>query len=577
MNSLEELGVVITTDVLVLGGGMAGLCAAIKAREQQAEVLVVDKGGIGWAGQVPLGGGGLAYIYPDRVDEFCKWVAEYTHYFNNQDWTYTLARGLTKVHQELDSLGVPFFKTNGEFYILTLGKDSYATKLDTPRTMIKLKSAAVSRGVKTLDKIYVAEILQNEGQVVGALGFGLIDGQTYIFKAKAVIIATGTCRFQAEKEFNWTLGEGLAMAYRAGAQLMGAEFRNFYLHTIKLLDGKQLMISSSFLYFNLENALGEKIIEKHYPETVLGKKPGEEKDDSILLLDAMLKEVEAGRGPIYLDIGRLNLTPEERKGVLSLPTPPGFKELYSYSSFRLLKDKLGIDAEKKKIEIQPLYGGGQGTIRIDLQCRTTKERLWAAGDAASLGSGWTGSRLYLVGGTGIGFAAVSGLMAGQSAGEYAVSSNLLEIDPTMAKAATEKVLAPLRCDGNIKVDEVNYQIHQAVVPMKYNFKREAGRIQEALHLIEKARRNLAKVGTRNYHELSRYYQAESMALAAELTYKAALLRQESRGQHIREDFPSRDDKNWRKWIIIEQREGVPHLFTEPVPLEKYELKPGQVN
>jgi succinate dehydrogenase / fumarate reductase, flavoprotein subunit len=564
MNRLEELGTIITTDVLILGGGMAGLCAGIKAREEEADVLVVDKGGIGWAGQVPLGGGGLAYIYPNKVDEFCQWVGEYTHYFNNAEWTVTLAKGLTKVHQELDLLGVPFYKPKGEFFILPLTKDSDATKLDTPRTIIKLKNAAVSRGVKTLDKIFVVDLIQNENQVVGAIGLGLLDGKIYILKAKAVIITTGTCRFQAEKEYNWTLGEGMAMAYRAGAQLMGAEFSSIYFHTIKVLDGKQLMISPSFLYFNLVNARGEKIMEKYFPETVLGRKPGEEKADNLLLLDAMFREIETGFGPLYLDIAKLNLTPEEKKKVLSLPTPPGFKELYSYSSFRLLKDKLGIDIEKKKVEVQPLFGGGSGTIRIDLKCRTTKKGLWAAGDAASLGSGWSGSRLHMVGGTGIGFAAVSGFIAGKSAGEYASHKHLMEVDLATAKSVIEMILAPLTCDGSIKVAEVTHQIHQAVVPMKYNFKREAGRMQEALKLIEIAQMKLSKAGVRNFHELGLYYQAKSMALAAELTYKAAMLRRESRGQHIREDFPMRDDTNWRKWIIIEQREGGPYLFTESV-------------
>jgi fumarate reductase (CoM/CoB) subunit A len=95
---LEEI---ISTDILVIGGGMAGLCAAIKARESDVNVLVVDKGGIGWAGQVPLGGGSLAYLYPDQVEGFCKWVTEFNRYLNNQEWTHKLAQGLTDVF-ELD-------------------------------------------------------------------------------------------------------------------------------------------------------------------------------------------------------------------------------------------------------------------------------------------------------------------------------------------------------------------------------------------------------------------------------------------------------------------------------------------
>ena len=110
--------------------------------------------------------------------------------------------------------------------------------------------------------------------------------------------------------------------------------------------------------------------------------------------------------------------------------------------------------------------------------------------------------------------------------------------------------------------------------MKYNFNREAGRLNEALKIIDTAKQNLAKVGVSDHHGLLRYHQAESMALAAELSTKAALMREETRGQHYREDFPNRDDKSWLKWIVIEEKDGVPQFSTEVVPVEKYRVKPA---
>jgi succinate dehydrogenase/fumarate reductase flavoprotein subunit len=110
--------------------------------------------------------------------------------------------------------------------------------------------------------------------------------------------------------------------------------------------------------------------------------------------------------------------------------------------------------------------------------------------------------------------------------------------------------------------------------MKNTFLREAGRLKNALKIIEGAKQNLPKVSAADFHELMRYHQAESMALAAEFTTKAALMREESRGQHYREDFPNRDDNNWLKWIVIQERDGVPKLSTEPVPIEKYKVKPS---
>ncbi len=127
--------------------------------------------------------------------------------------------------------------------------------------------------------------------------------------------------------------------------------------------------------------------------------------------------------------------------------------------------------------------------------------------------------------------------------------------------------------GDTDATEVAYRIHEAVVPMKYNRQREAGRMQEALGIVHETRQKLSRVGAKDFHDLARYHSAESMAMAAEFTYKAALMRQESRAGHFREDFPSRDDKNWFKWITIEQKNGAPHLSTLPVPLETYRLKP----
>jgi len=112
-----------------------------------------------------------------------------------------------------------------------------------------------------------------------------------------------------------------------------------------------------------------------------------------------------------------------------------------------------------------------------------------------------------------------------------------------------------------------------VMPIPERDKVRAGRMKEALGILEVARDRLQRVGTRDFHDLARYHSAESMLMAAEASYRAALLREESRAQHFREDFPARDDQNWLKWITIERGEGGPRLSTMPVPLFTYPLQP----
>ncbi len=137
----------------------------------------------------------------------------------------------------------------------------------------------------------------------------------------------------------------------------------------------------------------------------------------------------------------------------------------------------------------------------------------------------------------------------------------------------DRALAPTKRKGDIDVAEVTYRVHDAVVPMKYNRQREAGRIKEALGIVQEARDMLERVGTTDFHDLMRYHSAESMATAADFTFRSALMREESRAGHFREDFPQKDDKNWFKWITIEKKKGVPNLATLPVPLNNYIFQP----
>ena len=111
-NSLDSLGTVITTDVLVLGAGGAGMCAALKAKESKADVLLIDKCGIGWNGQVPIGGGILAYVYPDYAEKWAENVTRDSFFFNNQNWTFQFGNYMHKSTFDLATMGLTFLKKN---------------------------------------------------------------------------------------------------------------------------------------------------------------------------------------------------------------------------------------------------------------------------------------------------------------------------------------------------------------------------------------------------------------------------------------------------------------------------------
>jgi succinate dehydrogenase/fumarate reductase flavoprotein subunit len=562
MKNINELGTVITTDVLVLGAGGAGMCATLKAKESKADVLVLDKCGTGYCGQVPIGGGIFAYVHPQNVDEWAKRVTVQSGYFNNQDWTYAFGGDMHKAVGGLAGMGVTFLKKNGEIDILNWGPGIYVTLFDAPKSLVALKKTAKARGIKMMDKIYVVDLLKNGDRVVGAVGLGLVDGKTYIFNAKATIVAMGGCGYLHEKTYASCLGDGAAMGYQAGAQLVNAEFGSGYVWGVKVL-GKELFGIHFYLY--LENARGEKIMGKYYPELMTGKHSVYTFDPRVI--DAMQKEVEAGLGPIYLNL--TGLSDEEISG-LAEDQATELTHLLANDNLRLLREKAGIDTSKERMEMLARYLYSGGGMRIDTDCRTTLEGLWAAG--ASSSNSWSGGGGGQ-GGLGVATAAVTGFRAGASAGKYAETIKRYDIDYKDAKRVIDRALAPMQRKGDIDAAEVTYRVHDAVVPMKYNRQREAGRMKEALGIVREARDKLARVGAADFHDLARYHAAESMATAAEFTFRSALMREESRAGHFREDFPQKDDKNWFKWIIIEKKKGAPALGTLPVPLKDYRFQP----
>src|SRR3972149_5223746 len=174
MNRVGELGEVISTDVLVIGGGISGLLASIKAKDTVDDVVVVDKGGIGWAGQVVVSGGDCALIRPEDAGDHFEWLLETGEYLNNRDWSHAFAHEMYGCIKEVADMGLPFWMDRGEFITLPFHKKYNATHFSPATFMIKLKQVATGRGVKTRDKIFVVDLIRKNEAVAGAIGFGLL-------------------------------------------------------------------------------------------------------------------------------------------------------------------------------------------------------------------------------------------------------------------------------------------------------------------------------------------------------------------------------------------------------------------
>lgn len=562
---------VLSTGVLIIGGGIAGVVAATKAGEEGADVLIVDKGVTGWAGEVPTTGGYSMVIPPDHnIDNFVQWITENGGYLSNQDWAYAFGGDSYKTTMEVVGWGPPFHKEKDVVKVFPTMKH-YATVVFYPKTfMLRLKKIAVSKGVKFLDKVFISDLIVWNGEISGAVGIGVIDGKFYLIKAKAVIIATGGVRSKRAKGFSWCNGEGVKIAYQAGAEMMNAEFLNHYIPYSK----EWQSATRQPIYYFYVNKNGEKVVVKHFPEMAAGLRVGGQMEDQVKITEAVAKEIMAGNGPIRLDTS--TGTPEElavARGTTS--------DYHIVRRYKLLPDpwelprlKAGIDIEKEKIEIEPVFIGGHGPIRVDTSCRTSLGRLWAAGDACSVGSGWAGARTT---GTypavGIAFGIVSGYRAGVSVGKFVKDASELPIDISQVEKAREQRYASLSIEKGPSYHELIYGVHEVTMPMKYNFFRRGDRLEEALGKLEIVQGKLKEAPARDSHEIVKLLETESLAVCAEMTFKAALMRTESRISHKREDFPHPDDKNWLKWIIIQKRNDKMEFRTEDVPIDRFKFQP----
>ena len=547
MIELTNLGEVISTDVLIIGGGISGLVASIKAKQNAAvDVLIVDKATPGYAGQGPLVSGAVRFLLTEeKLNEWLKWKVDIGGYLCNQEYAYSVAKDVYPLQVEMAEWGAPLAKDEkGSLVIPLSGRYFDGLFWPSPPAMMQFfKKKTCALGTKILKRTMVTDLLMEGGRVSGAVGFSIDSGQFYILKAKAIIVATGGCYYQWQELFTASSGESVNMAYHAGAEMRNAEFAN----TVGVATKEGNTWGRRTVHPYLVNVIGENLCDKYGID--------KEVENWEEILPVMYKEVLAGRGPIYWQ------GTSERK----------WKVLPKYGETAIERLEMRRD---QNIEVIPVPTLRQGAIKVDLHGRTAVPGLWASGDAALAGSSYTGANAPAnIGGEPIPYAEVTGYRAGADAATSVSGASEPKVDLAEVSRLKEKIYTPLERKQGLSPRDAIYQVQEAVIPLKYMLFRTKERMQEALNIIEDLKQKLVTLQARDLHYLVKCHEAISMTFCAEITYKAALIRQESRGSHIREDFPERDDKNWLKWIVIKRKGEEMSMSTEPVPIGRYKIKP----
>ena len=563
MTELEDIGEVLSTDVLIVGGGIGGLATAINIKENNPEtnVLIVEKQTTGWAGKATKIGGILAFLGPqNNADKFLDFqIRTSGFYLNDQDLLSKYIEDSYKAIEQFAQWGDKLARTpDGNIVSFpAMWAPEYSTTYIDIDMMLPMRVRAKKMGTKILNKIHVVDLMKQDNRVVGAVGFDIVNGRFHVFKAKATVLANGSCGYKVRRFWSAGTGDGVAAAYRAGAEMRNAEYGNLYGHTV-YQDTDSGMVGSNFLV----NALGENLSQKYLPD---GGPKGVFLP--VKLAIGLEKEVAEGRGPIYFE-------PPDSKPPFR--PDPGLPKLGEWKKLMGAKEKkYGLSPDVNHEIGVPLHGE-TSCIKVDHEMKTCLEGLWAIGDTSYAGSAVAGAVASPPGvcpGSGIMFAVISAGWAAPSAARYASEAGPVDISVGETERMKDIIFAPMESKNDLSPLDAIAVLGDITAPMKYNLRRSKERIEEALAKLTVLDEKLPTLQAKDLHYLSKCHEVKSMAICAELTFRAALKRSESRGFHFREDFPERDDINWLKWIIVKQDNGKMVVSTEPVPIENYKYKP----
>jgi succinate dehydrogenase/fumarate reductase flavoprotein subunit len=554
---------VIKTDVLVIGAGMAGFFAAIKAKEQGLDVILTDKGYVGKAGSTHFSEGDMVYFRLERGHKVKEWldlISKGCEYVNNREWGEICLKESKDRHEDLVSWGVPFYQKEGKLYIFTMmGRRTVYEDVTMMNRQYAptLRKKALESGVLVLDRIMLSELLKQDGKIVGAVGFNTTSGDLYIFQAKATVIATGSSSLKAGTYpvHFWT-GDGDAMAYRAGAEVASKEFMYGAPPSrdeVKQREqaGKGTGISGEIHYqsYRFPFAIGGDY-------TGWFNNPNLNAEGGPVITPAW--DAHCGRAPLYMDMD--TYTPERWEWLKEF-----FKRIGTAQA-----DKIGLDVLKggkvkwpaSRVMTNSIFAGS-GIWPIDTSCAVGVPGLYAAGNScATMASGAT----YSGGGWGSNHAAVTGTRAGLGAAEYARKSKELTIDEAEIARVKNIVCAPMERKGGFSPAWVTQVLQSITVPYFYLWVKHEKRLRPALEIVEFLNSHIVpKLKANDAHEWRMAHETASMALIAEMRLRSSLFRTESRGNHFREDYPRRDDPNWLAWVKLKNEDGEMKVYKEPIP------------
>ena len=551
MIQLESFDI-FSCDVLIIGGGGAGLRAAIEARERGVDVIVVSKSRVGYGNNTFISKGTFAAAIGlqdprDNPEVHMKDSVIGGCFINEQRLLKAVTQEAGEQIDFLEKCGIKFFKRQGKIRLTHTPGHSYPRHVlgehQTGRDFtLPLREYANRIGIRFAERIFITKIFTLRGRIAAATGITQ-DGRFLTFVATCMILATGGFAqvYLHNNNAAGITGDGQALAFELGIPLMDMEFIQFYPTALGTL-GRRLFLYEAFVFQAgavIRNTQGDDIIVKHGLS-----------DPMVMTRDrltrAIMQEIlENGDmgGGILID---LKTVPEEKLDNLRHLLPAT------------------ISPNKKELVFSPTTHFCMGGILIDEHAETIIPGLFAAGEVCAGVHG--ANRL---GGNALTEVFTMGGIAGRRAALQAQEvrhPDLPEKEVDEEKRRLKRLFSTRERD----LREVRQDLKE-VMWFKAGIIRKKENLEEALERIGELTAYLPRVQINNGRSLIKYLELCNMLLLSEMVCRAALLRTESRGAHYRSDYPEEDNDKWLKNIMIHKQDSKINLKAVPVSLDTVTL------
>ena len=565
-------------DAIIIGAGLAGLRAAIEIGEN-ASVAVLSKV---FATRSHSGAaqGGIGAALANEEEDSWEWhmfdTVKGSDYLGDQDAIETMAKDAPRTIFELEHLGVPFNRTSeGKIAQRAFGghtsgfgkapvKRACFAADRTGRVILDtLWEQCLQRNTKFYDEFQVLSLMVEDGRCRGVVAYELATGELHTFYSKAVLMATGGAGkvFKTTSNAFASTGDGMALAYRAGAQLEDMEFVQFHptgIYKLGILISEAARGEGGILL----NKDGERFMERYAP-VIKDLAPRD------MVSRCILEEIRAGKGIEGKDYVHLDLT-HLGEDVINhkLAEITGFARTYA-----------GVDATIEPIPVQPTCHYMMGGIASDVDGRVTVdpsgtpfEGLFAAGECACVsvhGANRLGCNSLLD-------TLVFGRRSGMEIARYVQGFDFQKPATDFEKAAADQIAGLMSASGKEKVGNIMAGMQEIMMDNVSVFRMEAP-LTKALDKIKALKeryqmRALQDKGSCFNRDLLDALELGHMLDLAEVITMGALFRQESRGAHFREDFPERNDETFLVHTLVRHTDKGPQIFQKPVTITRFQPK-----